>query len=227
MASQAFQRLWADANRLAHSQLISVLNGDSAFVTTTGGEVVLNLLPLVNDVLHTVSGQLSARTGGAVSLPPVTTIPAAACHAITKAASSACTQIPLFPAAALARPRHAYRILVATLPLLLMLTTLALAGALAASPRRRRTLLQMTIGGTLTVLTVMTAVSWGQSALIDRAAPRYQAVASVIVHALTAGFFTMTTWCVACGSAITVIALAGECISRRRLRGRGARRVAS
>jgi hypothetical protein len=205
MVSRAFQRWWADANRLAHRQLISVLNGDSALVTAIGGEVVLNLLPLVNDVLHTVSGPLSALTGRAVSLPAVTTLPAAACRAISRTASSACTQIPLFPAAALAGPRHVYRILVATL--VLGLTTLALAGALAVSPRRRRTLLQLTIGGTLTVLAVMTAVSWGQSSLIDRAAPRYQAVTSVIVPALTAGFFTMATWCVAAGFVITAIAL--------------------
>jgi hypothetical protein len=207
MASQAFQRLWADANRLAHSQLISVLNGDSALVTATGGEIVLNLLPLVNDVLHNVSGQLSAMTGGAMSLPPVTTIRAAACHATTRPATFSCTQIPLFPAAALAWPRHVYRILVAITSLVLMLTALVLAGALAASPRRRRTLLQMTIGGTSTLLAVMTAVSWGQSSLIDRAAPRYRAVTSVIAHALTTGFFTMTTWCVAGGFAITAIAL--------------------
>jgi hypothetical protein len=207
MVSHAFQRLWADANRLTHSQLISVLNGDSALVTTAGGKVVLNLLPLVNNVLHTVSGPLSAMTGGAVSLPAVTTIPAAACHAITGTASSTCTQIPLFPAAALAGPRHAYRILVATLSRVLMLTVLTFAGALAASPRRYRTLLQMTIGGTLTVLTVMTAASWGQSGLIDRAAPRYRAVTSVIVHALTTGFITTTTWCVAGGFAVTAIAL--------------------
>jgi hypothetical protein len=168
---------------------------------------VLNLLPLVNDVLHTVSRTLSAMTGGAVFLPPVTTIPAAACHEITRTASFTCTQIPLFPAAALAGPRHAYRILVAIPSLALMLTALALAGALTASPRRRRTLLQITIGGTLTVLTITAAVSWGQSSLIDRAAPRYQAVTSVIVHALTTGFFTMTTWYVAVGFAITVIAL--------------------
>lgn len=211
VASQAFQRLWADANRLAHDQLIGVLIGvligDSELVTATGGQVALKLLPLVNDVLHAVSGLLSAMTGRAVSLPPVIAIPAAACHAITGTASSACTQIRLFPAAALAGPRHAYRLLVAVLSLVLMLTTLAFAGALAASPRRRRTLLQLTIGGTLTVLVVMTAVSWGQASLIDRAAPRYQAVTSVIVHALTAGFVTTTAWCVAGGFAITASAL--------------------
>jgi len=65
----------------------------------------------------------------------------------------------------------------------------------------------MTTGGTLTLLVAMTAVSWGQSSLIDRAAPRYQAVTSVIVHALTAGFVTMTAWCVAGGFAITAFAL--------------------
>jgi hypothetical protein len=210
MASQAFQRLWADANRLAHGQLISVLDGGSALVTTAGGEVVLNLLPLVNDVLLHVSGRLSAMTGGAVSLPPVTALPAAACHAVTGTASSACTRIPLFPAAALAGPRHVYRVLVAVLSLVLVLTALALAGALAASPHRRRTLLQMAVGGTLSVLIVMTAVSWGQSSLIDRAAPRFQAVTSVIVHSLTAAFFTMAWWCVAGGFAvIAVTAVAG------------------
>jgi hypothetical protein len=163
MASQAFQHWWADANRLAHSQLISILNGDSTLVTTTGGQVALNL---------------PARR-----------------------------QIPLFPAAALARPRHVYRVLVGVLSLILILTVLTFAGALAASPRRRRTLLQMTIGGTLTSLAVMAAASWGQSSLIDRAAPPYRAVTSVIVHAVTAGFFTMTTWCAAGGIAITAIAL--------------------
>jgi hypothetical protein len=209
MASQAFQRLWADANRLAHDQLISVLDGDSAVVTATGGEVVLNLVPLVNDVLHTVSGRLSAMTGRAVSLPPVTTIPVAACRAIAIAgtASSACAQLPLFPVAALAGPRHAYRILVPMTRLALVLTPLVLAGALASSPRRRRALLQLAIGGTLTVLATATAVSWGQSSLIHRAAPRHQAVTSVIVHALTAGLFTMAAWCVAGGFAITALAL--------------------
>jgi hypothetical protein len=207
MASQAFQRLWADANRFAHSQVIGVLNGDGTVVTATGGEVVLNLLPLINEVLNTVSGPLSALAGHAVSLPPVTAIPAAACHDITRTASFACGQIPLFPASALDRPRLIYRLFVAALSLVLILTALALAGALAASPNRRRTLLQLAVGGTLTVLAVMIAAFWGRSSLIDRAGPHFRVVTSVIVHALTAGFFTMAIWCVAVGFAVTAIAL--------------------
>jgi hypothetical protein len=207
MASPAFQRLWADANQVAHRQLISVLNGDSTLVSATGGQVVLNLLPLVNDVLHSISGELSSMTGGAITLPSVSTIPAAACRVLPRTISPECDQIPLFPAAALAGPAHAYRILVAVTWLALVLAPLAFASALAASPRRRRTLLQMTIGGTLTLLAVRTAGSWQQTGLIARAAPRYQAVTSVTVHALTNGLFTLTTWCIAGGVAMAAVAL--------------------
>lgn len=70
MASAAFQRLWADANRLVHSQLISVLNGDSTLVTATGGQVVLNLVPLVNEALHTISGRPSDMSCGRITCSP-------------------------------------------------------------------------------------------------------------------------------------------------------------
>jgi hypothetical protein len=215
MASQAFQRLWADANRLVHSQVISVLNGDSKLLTVSGGEVMLNVLPLVNGVLHDISGRLPAIAGGVLHLPAVTALPAAACHSVTRTLSSACTQIPLFPAAALARPRLAYRALVDVTSLLLVLTPLAFGAALAVSPHRRRTLLQLAIGGTLTVLAVMTALAIGQSSLIDHAGPRVQALTGVLVHALTGGFFTMSTWCVACGYAVIAIALLSDPTARR------------
>jgi hypothetical protein len=204
-ASPAFRRLWADVNRFAHSQLISVLNGDSALVPATGGQIVLNLVPLVNDVLHGIFGQLSSMTHGAVSLPFVSTIPAVACHVLPRASSPACAQVPLFPASALAGPRHVYRILVAVTWLVLVLTPLAFASALAASPRRRRTLLQMAIGGTLTLFAAGTVLSWLRSSLIARAGLRDQATTSVIVHALTNSAFTLTAWCVAGGFALAAV----------------------
>jgi hypothetical protein len=211
MASPAFQRLWVTANQFAHSQLISALNGNSTLVSATGGQVVLNLVPLVDDVLHAVSGRLSALSGGAITLPPISGAPATACHALARVThrppSSTCGQIPLFPAAALAGPRRVYRVLTAATWLVLILTPLAFASALAASPRRRRTLLQMTIAGTLTLLVTLTALSRLQSSLINRAAPRYQAVTGVIVHALTNSFFALTTWFAAAGFALAAAAL--------------------
>ena len=206
MASPAFQRLWAAANQSAHTQLISVLNGNSTLVSATGGQVVLNLVPLINDALHSISGTLSDMTGGTITVPPLSTIPAAACQVLSDAGSPAC-QIPVFKAAALARLRHVYRILTTATWLVPALTPLAFASALAASPRRRRTLLCMTTGGTLTLLLALTALSWLQSSLTARADPRYQAVTSAVLHALTSNFFTLTTWCMAGGLALAAATL--------------------
>jgi hypothetical protein len=211
MASAALQSLWVTVNSFAHSQLISVLDGDSTVVATTGGQVVLNLIPVVNGVLNSVSGRLSALTGGAVTLPPVKTIPAAVCHALAGIShgpsSAACGQIPLFPASTLAGPRLVFRALTYGTALVLVLTPLAFAGALAATRRKRRTLLQMTIGGTLALLAVLVGLSMLESSLINHGAPHYQAVTSVVVHALTNGFFTVTTWFVAAGFAVTAVTL--------------------
>ena len=54
LASPKFQQLWVSANRFAHAQLITVLNGDSKALQTTDGQVVLNLVPLLNEALKNV-----------------------------------------------------------------------------------------------------------------------------------------------------------------------------
>lgn len=209
MTSPAFQRLWAGANKAAHAQLASVLNGNSDLVATTGGQVVLNLLPLVNQALHEVSSRVSDLSGGAVTLRPITALPAAACRALNQASSSTCAQIPLFPASELARAQLAYRILTAATWLALILTPLVFVGALATAPVRcrRRTLLQMTFGGTLTLVLTLAALCEFRSALISREAPRYQAMTSAIVHALTGSFFTLITWFIIGGCVIAAGAL--------------------
>jgi hypothetical protein len=205
MASPAFRRLWVAANRFAHAQLLSVLNGNSTLLQAKGKQVTLNLIPLVSDVLHGISRSLPAMIRRTITLPRVGAMPA--CQVPSHASASPCIQIPLFPAAALDRLRHAYRILTATTWLALTLTPLTFASALAASPRRRRTLLHMTAGGTLTLLFALTTFSWLQASLIARTDPRYQPVISAILHALTSSFFTLTTWCVAGSLTLTAVAL--------------------
>jgi hypothetical protein len=142
---------------------------------------------------------LVSATGGRVAL---NLIPLA-----NDVCSPARIQIPLFQAAALAGPRHVYRTVTAANWLVLVLTPLAFASALGASPRRRRTLLHMATGGTLTLILAMTVLSWLQSSLTARADPRYQAVTSAVLHALTSNFFTLTRWCVAGSLALAVVTL--------------------
>jgi hypothetical protein len=175
MASPAFERVWVAANRFAHAQLISVLNGNSTLVPATSQPVTL-------------------------SIP-------AGCRVSSHMRAPTCLQIPIFPAAALVRLRHAYRILTATTWLALTLTPLAFASALAASPRRRRTLLHMMTGGTLTLLLASAVPSWLQSSLAARTDPRYQPVTSAILHALTSSFFTLIAWCGAGSLTLTIVTL--------------------
>ena len=89
----------------------------------------------------------------------------------------------------------------------MILTPLAFASALAASPCRRRTLLHMTAGGTLTLLAALAMLSWLQSSLTARTDPRYQPVTSAILHALTSSFFTLATWSVAGSLTLATVTL--------------------
>jgi hypothetical protein len=206
MAGPAFQRFWVAANQFAHAQLIRVLNGNSTLVLATGKQVTLNLIPLVSDILHGISRSLPAAIGRIITVPRLSAI-AAACHVPSHVSAPPCIQIPLFPAAALARLRHAYRILTATTWLALALPPLAFASALAASRRRRRTLLHMTAGGALTLLFTLAMLIWLQSSLTARTDPRYQPVTSAILHALTSSFVTLTAWCVAGSLTLATVAL--------------------
>ncbi len=199
MASPGFQRLWTAANTEAHSQIISVLNGNSSAVTTSGDEVVLNLAPLITAALKDISGPLSRLTGKTITPPAISAVPATACRQIASLArtrlSADCGQIPLVPASTLTRARLAFRLLDAGTLTLVILAPAAGAAALLAASRRRRTLLQMAIGGGLTILTASVAVTLLRSSLTTRAQPRYQPVLTAILQAPTGGFFTLALWC--------------------------------
>src|SRR6185437_5667032 len=165
--------------------------------------------------------RLSTLSGKTLTLPAISTVPAAACQqaaGLTRTQLPAtCGQLPLFPASALTGARRAFGALRAGTLALLLVAPAAGAGALLAAPRRRRTLVLLAAGGALTLLVTSIAAAWLRSALIARAQPRYQPAVSVIVHALTGGFFALALWC-AIGSLI--LAAAAMLTIPRRYRGR-------
>jgi hypothetical protein len=213
LASPKFQQLWVTANRFAHAQLITVLNGDSKVLQTTNGQVVLNLVPLLNEALKNVQARASALVGKNITLPAIsgTTIPAAACQkiatAIRRPLPPTCGQIPLFKASALTQAQRAYRAFNRLVLALLIITPLAFAAALWASTRRRRTLLQLAIGGMLALIVVRRAVIWLQSDLVAQAKPANQAALTVITGQIFHGLFTLTLWFLIGGLILIVLAL--------------------
>src|SRR3954451_3716147 len=50
LANPRVQAVWRSSNRLAHQQLIAILNGGGKVLTTSGGAVTLNLHPLVDEL---------------------------------------------------------------------------------------------------------------------------------------------------------------------------------
>jgi len=153
LASPKLQQLRAAANRFASAQLIRVLNGDGKALQTTDGQVVLNLVPLVSQVIQAVQEEAPGLLGKNVTLPGIGTSsggPAADCQKIGAAIGHPlppdCGQVPLFPAKALTGAQRAWRAFNGIVLVLLILTPLVLIAALWISPRRR-TLLQLTIGG--------------------------------------------------------------------------------
>jgi len=213
IASPKFQQLWVTANQFAHAQLITVLNGDSKALQTTNGQVVLNLVPLLNEVLKDVQARASALLGKNVTLPTISgnTVPAAACQKISTAIGrplpSTCGQIPLFPASTLANAQHAYRAFNRLVLALLILTPLVFIGALWTSPRRRRTLLQLTVGGMLGLIVIRRAMFWLQSDLIGKAKPANHAALTVITGQVLHGLFTVTEWFLIGGLILAVLTL--------------------
>ena len=212
LASPEFQRLWVAANRFAQTQLITVLNGNSKVLQASNGQVVLNLVPLLNAALKDVQTRASALLGKNITLPTIsgTSIPAADCHkiaaAIRRPLPPTCGQIPLFPASALANAQRAFRAFNGIV-LLLIITPLVFSAALWASTRRRRTLLQLTIAGMLGLIVLRRVTYWLQSDLTAHAKPANQAALSVITGQVLHGLFTVTLWFLIGGLIVAALAL--------------------
>jgi len=66
LAEDAVQTLWEDANRTAHEALIAILEDDSEVVSTTGGDVTLDL----SAILGAVTENLGIGADLASKLPP-------------------------------------------------------------------------------------------------------------------------------------------------------------
>ena len=214
LQSSQFQALWNQAIRFAHTQLLAVLNGNSSLaVTTTNGQVVLNLVPLLNSALQSMQGFVSGVVGKPVTLPALTAneVPSTACQQISNALNrplpANCGQIPLFPAKQLNDARRAVRIFNGITVLLLILTPVVAALALWLSRRRRRTLLQLSAGGLLGLVVIRRVVIWLESALANKGVPANKPARRAIFTHLFREYFSVSRWILVALLLVFLIAL--------------------
>lgn len=213
LSSQQFQQVWVNANRTAHTALMNVLHGDSKALVVTNGQVVLSVVPLLNEVLQNLEQSASDLIGKDVALPTLSgnELPRVACERISTALNrplpATCGQIPLFPADKLEQAQWAVRGFDRLTLALLILSPLLVIAALLVSKRRRRTLLQLAVGTVLVMVIVRRTVMWLQDTLISTGRPENEAARSAIVHQLLHGFFTVSVWVLAVALAVLGVAL--------------------
>ncbi len=148
LATEAVRRVWENANKVAHDQVVNVLEGKGTILTTAEGEVAIELRPLVAKVREALD-----RNG--VHL--FDSVPAAELD----------RRFVLFRSTDLARAQTATRLLDALGKWLPFATLAVFAGAIALNPRRRRATgyCALALAATMVVLTIGLAI--GRSYYLD------------------------------------------------------------
>jgi len=175
LASDSFQKLWVEVNTRAHRQLVKVLTGKGGkVVQTKNGQVVVNLAPM----LARVEQRLHDRGIDIFDKIPPTAIP---------------SNFVLLDSKQLEQGQRGVRLL-KTLAIALPLIVLALiAVAIGLSERRRRTLLQASIGIAASMAVLGALLTIGRSIYLDQiAGPNLPTDAAsafyeVLVHYLRLG----------------------------------------
>lgn len=158
--SDRFQQIWIQANRQAHQQALAILEGRSDVVSARGDQVSIDLLPLINQVIRQLSDQLPTLFGRDINLPDLSSgaIPAnlrsivESRLGVTLPANFA--QFTVYDAGKLRAMQQALLTVKRDLAVLVVSTLVLIGLALAVSPRRRRSLLQLGLWLVIAAVTV-------------------------------------------------------------------------
>jgi hypothetical protein len=199
-ASDAFQQTWASLNRTVQVQIIAVLENKSSSLQIVNDAVVLNVLPLINQGLQSISGTISDLVGHQVTLPTITgdEIPSAALAQLQSALGvtlpSDFGSIVIYRSSSLSTIQDiinlAQRAVVALAILFLVFSALAL----WASPRRRRTLLQIATASLLILIAERRLAIWQSNSAVDKVVAENQAAAHSVLDRLLGSLLLYTSW---------------------------------
>ncbi len=212
-ATDAFATLWEQANRFVHAQLIAALNGGGETVSVVNGKVVLNLLPLVNQGLKNVSSVVSQLIGRPFTPPEITgtEVPS---EAIAKLESALGVTLPsqfgtvvVYDSKDLAAVQKSVNLASKAIVALVVLFILLFAVAMWVSPRRRRTLIQLTTAfSVLLILERRLAIAAGND-IVGKASQENQAAARSLVDQVQGSLLRYTGWLLAISLVTLLVAL--------------------
>jgi hypothetical protein len=210
--SDQFRTVWIEVNRIAHSQLVNLLDSSSGLLTTTEGNVRLNLLPIMGQVLDAVGDQVGDLIGRGDppqidrSTPPDEAVAALSSY-LGVDLPEGFGQITVFQSEALAQAQDALVLLSRLVVVFVVLTIAFAAAAVALSHRRRRTVLTLGLGAAAAI-----AVAWALSRILAREViaqieePQNQQVAREVLETVTGDLRSMSTYVLVLGLVVALVA---------------------
>jgi hypothetical protein len=212
-ASDQFQQLWSSLNRTVQAQIVAVLANKSSTFQIVNDAVVLNVLPLINQALQSISGTISDLIGHPVTLPTITgdEVPSQALTALQSALGitlpSDFGSIVLFRSSSLTTIQNIVQLAQRAVVLLGLLFLLFAAIALWVSPHRRRTLLQLSVAALAIMIIERRLAIWQSDSLVTKALPENQAAVRAVVDRVLGSLLMYTAWFLAIAAIVIVIAL--------------------
>lgn len=218
LASERFETLWAEANRLAHTQILSVLEGDSEAVQVVDGDVVINTLPIVNEALKGVGSLASDIAGRPVTLPEINSEDladqAGVQAAIEKVEEALGVTLPegfatieVYDADEVETVQQAMHAFDRGIVLLVILWLLTFAGAIAVSQRRRRTLLQLMVVSVVMIVLERRFAIASVDQIVASLGTDAQAAGEAAADVLLSSLLTYTWWLLLASITTIVVAL--------------------
>ncbi|MDQ1447792.1 MAG: hypothetical protein QOC79_763 [Actinomycetota bacterium] len=165
LATPAASRAWRDANRVAHDQLVRVLEGKGEIGTTTNGEVAIDTGALATAVRHALDSR---------GIRVFDRVPVAALE----------ERFVLFRSTDLMRAQQATRFLDKLATWLPLATIAAGAGAIASSTRRRRTVAHLAVGVAAVMVMISVGAAVGRAYYLARVGAAHRVIAGAPFDAL-------------------------------------------
>ncbi|HET7487825.1 MAG TPA: hypothetical protein VFJ85_07845 [Acidimicrobiales bacterium] len=214
VASDRFATIWESAIRVAHQTSTNVLRDRSKVVTAQGDTVTLNLIPVVDAVLAELTSATPELFGHQINIPDVRVedVPKAA---ITKLEAATGIDLPpnfgqitVYDHGKVRAAQTGIRIFDRAVVLLVVSAIVFAAIAFVVSRRRRRTLLQLTVGTALGMV-VIRRLAFTLDDQVAKLPPTQvgRNAAGVVVDAFTAPLFTFAAWVIAIAAVIALVAV--------------------
>ena len=214
LATDEFSRLWVQVNEVAHQRVVDVLNGDlPPSLQVRGNDVVLNVIPILNQVLARVGEASPEIFGRTVDLPTVTVdeIPEEAIQRIESALGRDLPdnfgQFTVFDASQLQQVQDTVKLFNRIVVAAVILAVILFALTLWVSPRRRRTLLQLMVGIALGIVIIRRLGLRLEDDVVELVKPENRDAVKVVVGAFVSSLLDATAWILGIAAAVAVVAL--------------------